>query len=106
VAGTALLHARLAAADPVFGAAADGHWEAAASCARRHRAIGAGIFATGGGAAPCPWSLPEGNRLDHAQPAARTAGTAAASAVSVSMAAGAVRLIQAGTVAVAGTGPS
>jgi len=51
LAGTALLHGRLAAVDPVFGTAADSHWAAAASCARRHRAVGAGIFATGGGLA-------------------------------------------------------
>jgi hypothetical protein len=51
LAGTALLHARLATLDPVFRAAADRHWAAAASHARRNRAAGAGIFATGGGLA-------------------------------------------------------
>jgi hypothetical protein len=51
LAGTALLHARLATVDPVFRAAADSHWAAAASHARRHRAAGAGAFTTGGGLA-------------------------------------------------------
>jgi lantibiotic biosynthesis protein len=51
LAGTALLHARLATIDPVFRAAADRHWEAAVSHARRHGAGSAGIFTTGGGLA-------------------------------------------------------
>ncbi|HEY1642107.1 MAG TPA: lanthionine synthetase LanC family protein [Streptosporangiaceae bacterium] len=51
LAGTALLHARLATVDRVFGAAAESHWATAARCARKHRAVGAGIFATGGGLA-------------------------------------------------------
>lgn len=51
LAGTALLHARLAAVDPVFRAAADRHWAAAASNARQYRGIGAGIFTSGGGLA-------------------------------------------------------
>jgi hypothetical protein len=51
LAGTALLHARLAIIDPVFRAAADRHWEAAASHARRHHAGSAGIFTAGGGLA-------------------------------------------------------
>jgi lantibiotic biosynthesis protein len=51
LAGTALLHARLATIDPVFRTAADRHWAAAASHARRLRAAGAGIFTTGGGLA-------------------------------------------------------
>lgn len=50
LAGTALLHARLSVIDPIFRAAADRHWAAAASQARLHR-IGAGIFTTGGGLA-------------------------------------------------------
>jgi lantibiotic biosynthesis protein len=50
LAGTALLHARLAAVDPVFHDAADRHWAAAAAHARRHRAA-AGIFTGGGGLA-------------------------------------------------------
>src|SRR5688500_16887722 len=50
LAGTALLHARLATIDPVFRAAADRHWAAAAGHARSHRAA-AGIFTTGGGLA-------------------------------------------------------
>jgi hypothetical protein len=49
LAGTALLHGRLATVDPVFRAAAGRHWEAAASHARWHHAAGAGIFTTGGG---------------------------------------------------------
>jgi hypothetical protein len=51
LAGTALLHARLATVDPAFRAAADNHWAAAASHARRHHATGPGIFTTGGGLA-------------------------------------------------------
>jgi hypothetical protein len=51
LAGTALLHARLASLDPVFRAAADHHWAAAASHARRHGAASSGIFAAGGGLA-------------------------------------------------------
>jgi len=51
LAGTALRHARLATVDPVFRAAADSHWAAAASHARRYRAAGAGAFTSGGGLA-------------------------------------------------------
>ena len=51
LAGTALLHARLATVDPTFAAAAGLHWAAAASHARRHHATSAGIFASGGGLA-------------------------------------------------------
>jgi hypothetical protein len=51
LAGTALLHARLATVDPVFRAAADSHWAAAASHARRYRATNAGIFTAAGGLA-------------------------------------------------------
>ncbi|MEO3862079.1 lanthionine synthetase C family protein [Acrocarpospora sp. B8E8] len=51
LAGTALLHARLATVAPIFGAAADRHWAVAASHARRLRAVGAGVFTTGGGLA-------------------------------------------------------
>jgi type II secretory pathway pseudopilin PulG len=72
--GTALLHARLAAVDPIFGAAADRHWAAAASHARRHRAVGAGIFTTGGGLAA---SLIIGTRY-LPDPAARQASAAQA----------------------------
>ncbi|MGH3277516.1 MAG: lanthionine synthetase C family protein [Trebonia sp.] len=51
LAGTALLHARLATIDPVFRTAADSHWAATACRARRQRATGSGIFTTAGGLA-------------------------------------------------------
>jgi lantibiotic biosynthesis protein len=55
LAGTALLHARLASVDPTFSTAAGLHWAAGASHARRHHAashaVSAGIFASGGGLA-------------------------------------------------------
>ena len=54
LAGTALLHARLATIDPVFRTAADRHWAAAASHARRLRAAGAGIFTTAAPPPPSP----------------------------------------------------
>jgi hypothetical protein len=46
LAGTALLHARLSATDPVFAAAATRHWETAATHAQRHGGS-AGVFAGG-----------------------------------------------------------
>lgn len=51
LAGTALLHARLAHVDPVFHAAADRHWAAAARHARHHPAASPGIFTAEGGLA-------------------------------------------------------
>jgi hypothetical protein len=51
LAGTALLHACLSHVDPVFAAAADRHWAAAARHERRHRAQSAGVFTTAGGLA-------------------------------------------------------
>jgi lantibiotic biosynthesis protein len=50
LAGTALLHARLAAVDPVFAQAAVRHWAAAAQHPGPHRAA-AGIFSSPGGLA-------------------------------------------------------
>ncbi|MGH3826057.1 MAG: lanthionine synthetase C family protein [Pseudonocardiaceae bacterium] len=50
LAGTALLHARLAAVDPVFAQAAVRHWAAAAQNPGPHRAA-AGIFSNPGGLA-------------------------------------------------------
>lgn len=47
--GTALLHARLSAVDPVFGAAATAHWNAAAEQATRATPQGAGIYGALGG---------------------------------------------------------
>lgn len=47
--GTALLHARLSAVDPVFATAARAHWDAAAERAAAVPAQGAGIFGTFGG---------------------------------------------------------
>ncbi|MGH3190107.1 MAG: lanthionine synthetase LanC family protein [Streptosporangiaceae bacterium] len=51
LAGTALLHARLSAADPVFAVAASRHWERAAQLIRRSNDSGAGVFADRGGLA-------------------------------------------------------
>lgn len=51
LAGTALLHARLAAADPVFAGAAAGHWTRAADRARRAGHEGPGTFRSPGGLA-------------------------------------------------------
>jgi hypothetical protein len=50
LAGTALLHARLACTDPAFAAAAIRHWTAAATHASRHGGS-AGIYHTPGGLA-------------------------------------------------------
>lgn len=50
LAGTALLHARLSATDPLFAAAATRHWATAAAHAKHHRA-GRGIFSGTGGLA-------------------------------------------------------
>jgi hypothetical protein len=47
--GTALLHARLSAVDPVFGAAAIAHWNAAAEQATNATLKGAGIYGAMGG---------------------------------------------------------
>ncbi|QNE18299.1 lanthionine synthetase [Kribbella qitaiheensis] len=47
--GTALLHARLSAVDPVFGAAANAHWNAAAEHATSAIGQGAGIYGAMGG---------------------------------------------------------
>lgn len=47
--GTALLHARLSAVDPVFAAAASAHWDAAAKHATAAPAQGSGIYAAAGG---------------------------------------------------------
>lgn len=51
LAGTALLHARLATTDPVFADAACKHWELAAPCARRAGHEGAGTYHSPGGLA-------------------------------------------------------
>lgn len=51
LAGTALLHARLADADPAFAHAACKHWELAAPCARRAGHEGAGTYHSPGGLA-------------------------------------------------------
>ncbi len=51
LAGTALLHARLAATDPAFAAAATRHWTVAAAHARRYRGSSAGTFNSPGGLA-------------------------------------------------------
>jgi hypothetical protein len=51
LAGTALLHARLSAADPVFAAAAADHWAKAAAYARPTGYEGPGIFHNPGGLA-------------------------------------------------------
>lgn len=51
LAGTALLHARLAAVDPIFSTAAARHWAAAADHARRRCTRSAGVFTAGGGLA-------------------------------------------------------
>jgi hypothetical protein len=51
LAGTALLHARLSAADPAFAVAAARHWDRAAQLIRRSNAPGAGVFADRGGLA-------------------------------------------------------
>jgi hypothetical protein len=47
--GTALLHARLSAVDPVFAAAASAHWGAAAAHAATAMNQGAGIYGAAGG---------------------------------------------------------
>ncbi|MFJ3405375.1 lanthionine synthetase C family protein [Promicromonospora sp. NPDC090134] len=49
--GTALLHARLSAVDPVFAAAAKAHWNAAAEHAVSAPQQGPGIYGTAGGLA-------------------------------------------------------
>jgi hypothetical protein len=51
LAGTALLHARLAGADPVFAAAANRHWTYAAALARRTGYEGPGVYHSPGGLA-------------------------------------------------------
>ena len=51
LAGTALLHARLSAADPAFAVAAARHWERAAQLIRCSQATAPGIFADQGGLA-------------------------------------------------------
>jgi hypothetical protein len=51
LAGTALLHARLASIDEAFELAAVRHWTAAAAHARRYRPSSAGIFHSHGGLA-------------------------------------------------------
>lgn len=51
LAGTALLHARLATADPVFATAANQHWTRAAACARHAGHEGPGTFHSPGGLA-------------------------------------------------------
>lgn len=51
LAGTALLHARLARTDPAFADAARRHWELAAPCARRAGHEGAGTYHSPGGLA-------------------------------------------------------
>jgi len=51
LAGTALLHARLSAVDPVFAQAADQHWAAAALQARQIPATGTGIYSSTAGLA-------------------------------------------------------
>lgn len=51
LAGTALLHARLARTDPAFADAARSHWELAAPCARRAGHEGVGTYHSPGGLA-------------------------------------------------------